>query len=139
MTASYPPHLLRAPGTRPGAPRRGQERAQAEPRAPRQQTAAPGQPGEYQPPLAPVQRPQNLGEMAEQVQPATQDRWPAGSYVLLRNGRHVHWDGAAWRGGDAFDGPPQRTGERTTIGGDRSGSEQSDRSGSEQSQEAEPQ
>jgi hypothetical protein len=128
MTASYPPHLLRARGTLPGAPRRGQEQQPAQSQAPRQQTAAPGQPGSYDPDRAPAERPQNLGDMSQQVQPATQDRWPAGSYVLLRNGRHVHWDGAAWRGGDALEGPPH-------AAPDRSEPEQSDRSEPEQSEQ----
>jgi len=111
---SYPPHLLRLPGTAPGSPARGRQAAgQPAPAAPVavQQTAGqqdappvllagPGTPGVYEPPMSPGARPRNLTEMAARVTPTTPEPWPEGTYVQMgESGRRAHWTGTGWRGG----------------------------------------
>jgi hypothetical protein len=112
VSDSYPPHLLRLPGSAPGSPRRGdleQPVASPLPAAPAptagsQQDAspfllaAPGTPGTYDPPATPQDRPRNITELRERVQPATPEPWPAGAYVQIgESGRHAHWTGSDWR------------------------------------------
>jgi hypothetical protein len=113
---SYPPHLLRLPGSAPGSPARGvsgsDQPATAsaavpaatpdsghQSRLPRL-VAAPGTPGAYDPPLTPGERPRNVTQLAEQAVPATPEPWPAGTYVLVgTTGKRAHWTGTDWKGG----------------------------------------
>jgi hypothetical protein len=113
VSDSYPPHLLRAPGTRPGAPRRGDPAAAETPAPPaatppvspgdRQEPphlllVTAGTPARYEPAVSVSARPRNVTELRERARPATPEPWPAGAYVLVgERGRRAHWNGSDWR------------------------------------------
>jgi hypothetical protein len=110
---SYPPHLLRLPGSAPGSPARGASGGDQPATAPAvtqpgsghqshlpRLVAAPGTPGTYEPPLTPGERPRNVTQLAEQAVPASPEPWPAGAYVLVgTTGKRAHWTGTDWKGG----------------------------------------
>ncbi len=107
---SYPPHLLRLPDSAPGDPARGHAAGEPAPAVPEpapagsQQRgglptllATPGEPGTYDPPVSPGDRPRNLPALRERVRPATPEPWPAGSFVVMGDRRRAHWNGATWK------------------------------------------
>jgi len=120
---SYPPHLLRLPGTAPGSPARG---ATAEGRpatvtvadggrqdAPPVLLAVPGSPGAYVPPVSPADRPRNITELVNRVTVATPEPWPAGAYLQIgESGRRAHWTGEGWKGGES---PGYAAGELVAV------------------------
>lgn len=78
-------------------------------------TVTAGSPGAYSPPVAPGDRPRNLGEMRDRATPADTAPWPEGAYVQMgESGRRAHWTGAEWRGGES-PGYPGQSEKRTTI------------------------
>lgn len=108
---SYPPHLLRLPGSAPGSPARGCP-VPAQAAAPVLETvqpggqqeasqlllATPGTPGRYEPAVSSSDRPRNITELRQRVQPATPEPWPAGAYILVSTtGRRAHWNGTDWK------------------------------------------
>ena len=104
MTSSLPPHLLRASGSRPGAPRRGAVTSTAaapRTRVPQRLRVTSGQPGAYDPDLTAGERPRNVTVLADVAEPGT-DAWPAGSYVPVgTSGKRAHWTGSEWKGGES--------------------------------------
>jgi hypothetical protein len=42
-----------------------------------------------------------LLELADSVQPIPSSAWPAGSFVAYGSGKRAHWNGEAWRSGEA--------------------------------------
>jgi hypothetical protein len=106
VTSSLPPHLLRAPGSRPGDPRRGtgdepvQLTERPHVRAPQRLQVTAGEPGTYDPDLSPADRPVNMTVLRAAARPATDDPWPAGAYVLVgTSGKRAHWTGEEWHSG----------------------------------------
>lgn len=63
--------------------------------------AYPGTPGTIEPELDP--RPSTLLELADAAR-AEGPRWPPGAYVLYSSGKRAHWNGEAWRSGEAPGG-----------------------------------
>lgn len=111
---SYPPHLLRLPGSAPGGPARGHDAAAPAAAVPvavapggRQDApsvllATAGEPGAYAPPLTPAQRPRNMTELQERVTVPTPEPWPVGAYVLVgTTGKRAHWTGDHWKAGES--------------------------------------
>jgi hypothetical protein len=120
---SYPPHLLRLPGSAPGSPARGVlEGGQPAPvtvavggqrDAPPVLLATPGEPGTYEPPVSPGDRPRNVTELGARVTVATPEPWPAGAYVPVgERGKRAHWTGSSWKGGVS---PGYAAGELATV------------------------
>jgi hypothetical protein len=138
VSDSYPPHLLRLPGSAPGSPARGrQEQAQVAVPAPApvavapggQQDASqlllatPGTPGAYAPAVSPRERPRNVTQLDRRVQPATPEPWPRGAYIQVgESGKRAHWTGTSWKGGES---PGYSAGQTVVIGSVRSEPEQS--------------
>lgn len=127
---SYPPHLLRLPGSAPGSPARGVP-AEGQPSTatigeggrqgappvlsatPPALLAVPGEPGAYDPPVSPAERPRNITELGERVTVPTPEPWPAGAYVLVgTTGRRGHWTGDHWKGGES---PGYAVGELVAV------------------------
>jgi len=110
---SYPPHLLRLPGTAPGSPARGvleggqpagvpaaAAQTVATGDSPPSLVATPGEPGTYEPPVSPGDRPRNITQLGERVTPASPEPWPVGAYLLVgETGKRAHWTGSGWKGG----------------------------------------
>lgn len=107
---SYPPHLLRLPGSAPGSPARGvleggqplqqaaPSQAAGQPDAPPVLLASAGEPGVYEPVVSPQDRPRNITELDARVTPATPEPWPAGAYVPVGiRGKRAHWTGSSWK------------------------------------------
>lgn len=66
--------------------------------APEQAIARPGTPGTIEPS---IDRPATLLELADVVQPVPSTPWPVGSFVAYGSGKRAHWNGEAWRSGEA--------------------------------------
>jgi hypothetical protein len=58
----------------------------------------PGQPGAYEPPVTPGDRPRNITELAARATPLTPEPWPAGAYIPVgERGKRAHWTGSSWK------------------------------------------
>jgi hypothetical protein len=61
-----------------------------------------GAPGSYSPAVTAAERPRNVTDLGERARPVAPFPWLPGQYVLVgERGKRAHWDGAAWRSGEA--------------------------------------
>jgi len=76
-------------------------------------TVTAGSPGSYSPAVTPAERPRNVTELQTRGTPEPADPWAPGQYVPVgERGKRAHWDGEAWRSGEA---PPFQTRARRTV------------------------
>lgn len=70
-----------------------------------------GEPGTYEPELAPRDRPSNVTELRERARPADDAPWPAEAYVLIgTSGKRAHWGGDDWHSGESPGYPDEPVG-----------------------------
>jgi hypothetical protein len=128
VSDSYPPYLLRLPGSAPGSPARGRleggrpaqpvQLSQVAISVPPALVATPGTPGTYEPPVTPGERPRTIAELQARVTPVSPQPWPADAYLPMgERGKRAHWTGSSWKGGVS----PGYAGELATV---RSATEQ---------------
>jgi hypothetical protein len=98
--SSYPPEILRGyEAPEPplvGAARRAATGYTGE------LTVTAGEPGAYEPDVAPADRPRNVTELRERARPVDTAPWPAEAYVLIgTSGKRAHWGGDDWHSGES--------------------------------------
>lgn len=98
---SYPPEILRGyvPPAEPpiveGAARRTASSTSS-------LTVTAGEPGTYEPEVAPADRPRNVTELRERARVSDPAPWAEGEYVLVgTSGKRAHWSGEDWHGGES--------------------------------------
>lgn len=115
---SYPPEILRGytpPVVGAGAARRTSTSSTAT------FTVAAGEPGEYDPEVAPADRPSNVTALRERARPADPAPWAEGQYVLVgTSGKRAHWGGDDWHGGESpgYPEPEEESADETDAAED---------------------
>jgi hypothetical protein len=64
-------------------------------------TAAPGEPGSYEPEVHGDDRPSSIAELNERVTVADETPWPEGAFLPYGNGKRAHWHGSGWTTGES--------------------------------------